>query len=87
VEASCGGAEDCGESEDALERSVAALKDCAAVVCARIGLAPWERLEAAGIGPNGEHGWEAGAPALAAGRAEMLASGGAAAADRRRRAG
>ncbi len=87
VEASCGGAEDCGESEDALERSVAVLKDCAAVVCARIGLAPWERLEAAGIVPNGEHGWEAVEPALAAVRAEILASGESVAAGRRRRAG
>lgn len=67
----CTGAEDCDETADTLARTVAALADCAAVACARIGLAPWERLEAAGIRPNGEHGWEAIEPALAAIYAEL----------------
>ncbi|MGE4527482.1 MAG: nitrogenase cofactor biosynthesis protein NifB [Rhodospirillaceae bacterium] len=70
----CRGAEDCGDGADDLTRTIAMLSDCAAVVCARIGLAPWERLEAAGLRPNGEHGWEAVEPALAAVYAEIRAA-------------
>jgi nitrogen fixation protein NifB len=87
VEATCTGEAECGESDDALARTIAALSDCAAVVCARIGRDPWERLEAAGISPNGEHGWEAVEPALAAVRVEMLAAGVLAGAEARQCAG
>lgn len=69
----CTGADDCDDAADVLGRTLKALSDCAAVACARIGLAPWERLEAAGIHPNGEHGWEAIEPALAAIHAELPA--------------
>ncbi len=67
----CTGAEDCDETADTLARTLDLLKDCAVVACARIGLGPWERLEEAGIKPNGEHGWEAIEPALAAIYAEL----------------
>ncbi|NKN32613.1 nitrogenase cofactor biosynthesis protein NifB [Marichromatium bheemlicum] len=50
----CNGAEHCDEDDDALAPALAALADCAMVLCARIGLTPWEGLEAAGIRPNGE---------------------------------
>ncbi|AHF02463.1 FeMo cofactor biosynthesis protein NifB [Marichromatium purpuratum 984] len=50
----CNGAEHCDEDDDALAPALAALADCAMVLCSRIGLAPWERLETAGIRPNGE---------------------------------
>ncbi len=87
VDPYCVGAEDCGESEDALARILDTLSDCATVVCARIGREPWERLEAAGIVPNGEHGWEAVEPALAAIRAEMQAAEALPGAAAQRRAG
>ncbi|SBW07143.1 FeMo cofactor biosynthesis protein NifB [uncultured Alphaproteobacteria bacterium] len=64
---------ECDDGDD-LDRIVAALADCAAVACARIGRAPWERLEAAGIRPDGAHGWEAIEPALAAIFAELPAA-------------
>ena len=58
----CAGGDRCGDegesgqsAEDILSRTIAALQGCEAVLCARIGFAPWGRLEAAGIQPNGEH--------------------------------
>lgn len=69
----CTGAEDCDDDADTLNRTLKALSDCTVVACARIGLGPWERLEAMGIRPNGEHGWEAIEPALAAIYAELPA--------------
>jgi nitrogen fixation protein NifB len=54
----CTGAQTCGDGEAALERSLRALTGCRAVLAARIGLGPWERLEAAGIMPSGEYAME-----------------------------
>ncbi|MDR0633460.1 MAG: nitrogenase cofactor biosynthesis protein NifB [Azoarcus sp.] len=58
----CAGGDRCGDegengqsAEDILSRTIAALQGCEAVLCARIGFAPWSLLEAAGIQPNGEH--------------------------------
>jgi len=75
VAAYCSGEDACDDDQDSLERIITALQDCAVVVCARIGLAPWERLESAGILPNGEHGWEAIETALAAIYGEMVVGG------------
>ena len=69
----CSGADECDDATDTLGRTLEALSDCAVVACARIGLGPWERLEQIGIRPNGEHGWEAVEPALAAIYAELPA--------------
>ncbi len=66
VDLYCTGAEGCDDGVDVLARTLDALADCAVVACARIGREPWERLEAAGLRPDGEHGWEAVEPALAA---------------------
>ena len=67
----CTGADECDDDADTLGRTLRTLSDCVAVACARIGLGPWERLEEIGIRPNGEHGWEAIEPALAAIYAEL----------------
>ncbi|MDR3352419.1 MAG: nitrogenase cofactor biosynthesis protein NifB [Zoogloeaceae bacterium] len=78
----CVGGESCGDegeggasADSILARTIAALKGCEAVLCARIGFEPWERLEAAGILPNGEHAMEAIEESLLAVYQEMLASG------------
>ena len=58
VDQYCIGNDTCGDKESALSGSLAALKGCEAVLCAKIGYEPWEKLEAAGIQPNGEHAME-----------------------------
>jgi len=54
----CGGEDDCGEAEQTLSRTLAALADCEVVLCSRIGIEPWGKLEAAGIRPDGSHAME-----------------------------
>ena len=54
----CGGGESCGEGESVLERTIRALQGCEVVLCSKIGIEPWHKLEAAGIKPDGEHGME-----------------------------
>jgi predicted Fe-Mo cluster-binding NifX family protein len=49
VDKYCGGKEDCGEKENKIDRILNAVGDCAAVLCTRIGGAPSERLQKAGI--------------------------------------
>ena len=73
----CGGREDCGEEEQAaiLDKTIAALADCEAVLCARIGYEPWQRLKAAGLEPDGEHAMEPVAEAVLAVWQRMLAAG------------
>ena len=63
----CRGPESCGEddggdglsdaasAESRIGRMVDVLQGCAAVLCARIGLEPWQALERAGIEPNTDH--------------------------------
>jgi nitrogen fixation protein NifB len=71
----CGGESDCGEAEDVLQRTIAALAGCEVVLCSRIGFEPWGSLEAAGIQPNGEHALEPIEEAINKVWAEMLKSG------------
>ncbi len=58
VDQYCIGEQECGDHDSALERTVAALEDCAAVLCSRVGFGPWQALEAAGIQPDVEHAME-----------------------------
>ena len=58
VDQYCTGEQECGDHESALDRTVAALEDCAAVLCSRVGFGPWQALEAAGIQPDVEHAME-----------------------------
>lgn len=71
----CTGPDDCGEAEDTLQRTIAALAGCEVVLCAKIGIEPWERLEAAGIRPNGEHALEPIEDAVARVYRELVAAG------------
>ncbi|MCF8016811.1 MAG: nitrogenase cofactor biosynthesis protein NifB [Chromatiaceae bacterium] len=75
VQAYCTGDETCGEAESALAGTLRALEGCAAVLCSKIGIEPWDALEAAGIAPNGEHAMEPIETAVAAVYAELTASG------------
>ncbi len=75
VQAYCTGDETCGEAESALAGTLRALDGCAAVLCSKIGIEPWDALEAAGIAPNGEHAMEPIETAVAAVYAELAASG------------
>nr|WP_113865194.1 nitrogenase cofactor biosynthesis protein NifB [Brenneria salicis]NMN91728.1 nitrogen fixation protein NifB [Brenneria salicis ATCC 15712 = DSM 30166]RBP65786.1 nitrogen fixation protein NifB [Brenneria salicis ATCC 15712 = DSM 30166]RLM31825.1 nitrogenase cofactor biosynthesis protein NifB [Brenneria salicis ATCC 15712 = DSM 30166] len=47
-----------GEPEDRLDQVIALLADVKAVFCARIGMAPWQRLEAEGIEPCVNGAWQ-----------------------------
>ena len=63
VEKYCQGSDHCAEGEDGqgrvgesrIERIITALRGCDAVLCARIGLEPWQALERAGIEPSTDH--------------------------------
>ena len=54
----CTGPEDCGEVESRLTDILRALEGCEVLLCAQIGIEPWNQLEAAGIQPNSEHALE-----------------------------
>ncbi|MCL9759158.1 nitrogenase cofactor biosynthesis protein NifB [Frankia sp. AiPa1] len=51
VQRYCTGPSECDETETTLDRTVAMLADCAAVLCSKIGPGPKVALEAAGIEP------------------------------------
>ncbi len=76
VAAYCSGDETCGDGESALTGILRALDGCAAVLCSKIGIEPWDALEAAGIAPNGEHALEPIEDAVATVYAELIAGGG-----------
>ncbi len=71
----CTGSSECDSAESKLANIIQALNGCEAVLCSRIGYAPWGELEAAGIQPNGEHAMESIEDAVAAVYREMQASG------------
>jgi len=71
----CSGGEACGDGETVLDRTIGALEGCERVLCSKIGIEPWGRLEAAGIKPDGEHGMESIEDAVMAVWREMLAAG------------
>ncbi|WP_462322628.1 NifB/NifX family molybdenum-iron cluster-binding protein, partial [Halochromatium sp.] len=75
VDAYCTGDTTCGEAESALAGTLRALEGCAAVLCSKIGIEPWDALEAAGITPNGEYAMEPIETAVAAVYAELAANG------------
>ena len=71
----CAGDDRCGDGESLLERTIRALEGCERVLCSKIGIEPWGRLEAAGIKPDGEHGMEVIEEAVMAVWRELLATG------------
>ncbi len=71
----CSGGNTCGDAETTLERTIKTLAGCEAVLCSKIGFEPWERLEQAGIQPNGEHAYEGIEDAVAAVYQEMVEAG------------
>lgn len=54
----CSGDDTCGEGESTLDITIRSLEGCEAVICSKVGYSPWEKLEAAGITPNGEYAME-----------------------------
>ncbi|HUM92286.1 MAG TPA: NifB/NifX family molybdenum-iron cluster-binding protein, partial [Candidatus Competibacter sp.] len=54
----CSGPTTCGDTTTVLAGTIEALRDCAVLLCARIGFEPWRPLEDAGIQPNSEHAME-----------------------------
>ena len=71
----CTGDDSCGNGESVLDRTIRALEGCETVLCSKIGIEPWGKLEAAGIRPNGEHGMENIEDAVIAVWREMVAAG------------
>ncbi len=55
----CSGPVTCGEAAPILNDAIQILRDCAVLLCARIGFEPWRSLQEAGIQPNSEHAGEA----------------------------
>lgn len=72
IEQYCTGEAHCSEGEERLARTLKALADCEAVLCSRIGFAPWQALEAAGISPHGEYALEPVESALVAAYRELV---------------
>ena len=54
----CGGPVTCGDAAPVLAGAIAALHDCAILLCARIGFEPWRALEDAAVSPNSERAGE-----------------------------
>lgn len=54
----CSGPTTCGDTATVLVGAIETLRDCAVLLCARIGFEPWRPLEDAGIQPNSEHAME-----------------------------
>jgi len=54
----CTGSDHCDEGEDKLGQVIQALEGCEAVLCARIGMTPWDALEQAGITPVADYAME-----------------------------
>ncbi len=75
VDLYCAGGETCGDAEDALAKTIRTLAGCTGVLCSKIGIEPWDRLEAAGLLPNGEHAMEPIEDAVAAVYRELQAEG------------
>ena len=81
VELYCAGSDTCSstdsptDGESVLDAIIQSLSGCEVVLCSKIGYEPWERLEAAGIQPNGEHAMEPIEEAVAAVYAEMAENG------------
>ncbi|WP_295885165.1 nitrogenase cofactor biosynthesis protein NifB [uncultured Thiohalocapsa sp.] len=75
VDLYCAGGDTCGEAEDALGKTIRTLEGVTGVLCSKIGIEPWDRLEAAGLVPNGEHAMEPIEDAVAAVYRELLAEG------------
>ncbi len=71
----CSGGDTCGETESNLDKTIRALEGCEVVLCSRIGIAPWEALEALGIQPSSEHALERIEAAVAAAYNEMAQAG------------
>ncbi len=71
----CTGPSECGDGESRIADIINALEGCEVLLCARVGIAPWKKLEAAGIQPNGEHAMEPIEDAVSAVYRELQASG------------
>ncbi len=71
----CVGQDTCNEDESTLDRVIAALEGCEVMLSARIGLPPYEALEAAGIQPISEYAMEEIEESVAKVYQEMLESG------------
>lgn len=75
VDLYCGGPGDCPEEGNRLQGHMNALADCRAVLSAKIGIGPWQQLEAVGIEPCGEYAYEAIDSALRLFYNDLLAQG------------
>ncbi len=71
----CTGAEHCDEDQSVLNGILEALSDCTGVLSAKIGIEPWEQLEAAGLVPNADHAWQPIEQAVAEFYRELAESG------------
>lgn len=71
----CHGDETCNEDETVMDRTIRSLHGCEAVLSARIGLAPYEQLEEAGIIPVSDFAMEPIEASVAAYYQQMLEEG------------
>ncbi|WP_426415227.1 nitrogenase cofactor biosynthesis protein NifB [Aestuariirhabdus sp. LZHN29] len=75
IELYCSGANECPEEENRLDGHIAALSDCAGVLCSRIGIGPWRQLEQAGIEPSSSYALDSIEQSLTSFYQELSAQG------------
>ena len=71
----CAGDDTCGEGESTIDITIKALADCEAMISAKIGFGPWEKLEAQGITPFSDYAYEPIEDAVIGVYREMFAAG------------
>lgn len=58
VEQYCTGANDCDENDESIPSSISLLADCQQVHCTRLGLSPWQALEAQEVQPCTDYAYQ-----------------------------
>ena len=77
----CAGDTTCGDGESTIDITIRAIADCEAMISAKVGFGPWEKLEAAGVVPNSDYAYEPIEDAVVGVYREMYDAGRLAAAD------
>ncbi|MDB1124142.1 nitrogenase cofactor biosynthesis protein NifB [Vibrio algarum] len=61
----CSGARECVDDAEYKEMLIDSISDCDELVCSRIGISPWRKLELAGVKPNVDFAFQSTKEALA----------------------
>ncbi len=61
----CSGSSECIDDEEFKQLLIDSISDCDELLCSRIGISPWKKLENAGVRPNIDFAYQSTAEALA----------------------